>query len=1063
MSDDSHLRPGLPFMFLTQSMNYVPRDVVTNSSVPIDVDLSKWYYREDLERLKSEFYQVQEAGPASTEIWFNGLVKRGDALMAEISDFERFETSGDLAKCRADWLTPKSTAMDRANPAAGVLPAVPLFPQQPSVVSLPPIAPIGLAPGLALGLPTSHSQPAAPSDTMSWGSQRSTGTQKGAKSSRDRARNRALKKAEIVARCSKLRPPISLDMLERLEAFDAALQVPFALTESSWELLETRLKEGSRKLMMEDAVKARIRTAPVPGQFRPPEQSDEMILTMSDTPKRDRLCQIAEEFIKQKHGFGAWITYPNSPQFAAEVLLHVRAQYMIEQERLSTLQSQQGFLPLPPPGGDDSLLQLDDARWVYNQTIKPRTEQIRKDLFLCPICPTNEEVKYFAFESVIQHYASKHTTAFTRGNQKVSWKAGWPENPPFHPNPQDVHTPTPTVTHTPTLSHVPPIAASPGSFMPSTVPSQGWRSPDTMSLISSGSTNNRSSISGRWPSLGASAGKSMYEVQRDHFADSLLNVWHKIPRSVPMPFSLRLFLAISVAVQEFRTRYSNVPSLDLFSDCITLQSRLGIFQEGSDLRCGSCSRGQAFVAWDLRDLVNHFRTVHSSVATSSQGAWTHDMVELPNKSLIQQLQSDPHVPSLLDDALQDAFQTATVKELEHPSDKMAGEMGRFAGIEPGPGHLSSHLQSYSQDPRPQHVSLIYEPTGYPSREIGLPLTRPVHTTPENYDAPSIAGSSRSAHARPTRMGSMRAVEPIPSDNSYAYNERPFTQPESEIYSRHHRQFTDVSRDRPHIAGITQADYSPRGSPHIDFRHRDSPRNSAADDFLSTIDAQVDEQMSLSGPRASRSARNSHPASRSNSALARHRVPSPADLDPGFATTYEPHRPAGIYDIPRGTMPQDRGHDARAFVPDDGDIRMTLQPEPMERVPSRVVEFDHEGRPMGGEVYQDPMSSPVQLRAAEPRRVYDEPRQIHYRPHYEQVRTFDEHDRPYETRYYQPVQYYDPETGRSYIVERSLEPIHDDAYTQHRGSDTMNPDEQRDRQFDDDAYALSREGLRRRRW
>jgi hypothetical protein len=76
-------------------------------------------------------------------------------------------------------------------------------------------------------------------------------------------------------------------------------------------------------------------------------------------------------------------------------------------------------------------LVLENMKWVFDTKIKPLTDS--KELFLCNGCEYNP--RFYSFESVLQHYAAKHTNTLSNGAIVVNWRAEWPEHPPFKPEP----------------------------------------------------------------------------------------------------------------------------------------------------------------------------------------------------------------------------------------------------------------------------------------------------------------------------------------------------------------------------------------------------------------------------------------------------------------------------------------------------------------------------------------------------------------------------------------------------------------------------------------------------
>lgn len=1036
--------PGLPFALFTQSMHFVPQALVRDGPVPTGVELQKYYFEPDIRVLQEQANEARSLGVAAAEEWYKGLPLRGQQAQNDAARFEQWESSRGLATAQTILFKPHSDVpfeenISHTGPILPNRPPVAVAPlpvgnqHMPLPVTLPPMRQYGVPPGVE----TPYVTPPIQSDSVSMGSQKSTGTHKASKGSRERARIRSYKKQDIIARCSKLTPPISRDMLERLDAFDAALQVPMPLNESSWETLKGRLLHQRHKAVLEDEAKNAARTAPIPGQFRPPSRSDDFMLAQADTSRREKLCQIAEEFIKQKYGYGGWVTFPNSPQFAADVLIHTRQRYLDEEARIRNLQALSGTVMF------EESLKLEDMKWVFEQTIKPRTEQIRKDLFVCPECPVQGNVKHFAFESIIQHYASKHTTAFSIGNQKVSWKADWPATPPFTAHPERVHTPTPSITHTPTLSHQPLSTMSPGSVMTSTIPSAGRQSPDTMSLMSN--TTNTYSVAGssinRYAIPAFAPGYGMYEAQRDMLSTELLRGWRMIPSTLSMSDSLRLHIAIAVAGTNFNFKYRNQPSLDLFSDCINTKVELRELHDMENLRCAECiitGSPQSRAMWTLQDLIIHFRKAHVDYHLSaSKPDWRNDMVALPEPEFIKDLQADPSLTQGLKELFQDAVTTSTLKSVQsnipvldlapranfpHPPTYGAGtrqtsydhQRHYFPGL--GGARAVDAYGARKAQPR-QVISSVAASygDGVSARDSWSATTRTIKDEEL---------SDRSFRTRPrieTRDQQPRSADQTVSSGPQEVNVRPRDQDIDMSYARGET----MSRSE------TVRSYHSRGGLHV---------TSAVDDFLSTIDAHVDVEMAESGGGQPRSARTSRPVSRSNSAVDSSINATKRDL-PDFAgrQTATSSRPpfSRIEQAPAHEPELTRVHGSRSEIgPFPRDAR-AVQPEIMDRQPSTIVEFDHHGTPVPrtGLVYHE-TSPPVHLM---PRPRFDTYRRSSEHLTYprgpppglrevppERIRYADEpiySEYPYQnTEYvqapaYRPDRIYDAATGQHYVAER----------------------------------------------
>ncbi|KAI0204680.1 hypothetical protein F4808DRAFT_411723 [Astrocystis sublimbata] len=153
-------------------------------------------------------------------------------------------------------------------------------------------------------------------------------------------------------------------------------------------------------------------------------------------PLRARISACADHFIYESWRNGGGINKENSPQFAAEVLLHVIEQFYADIDKDDAVARATGRQPVSddPKGPYTRKLTLDNIKWLFDVKVRPFTDPHRKELFYCHGCEA--DTKMYGIEAVIQHYAAKHTRSLSFGNVVVHWRAEWPEVPPFHPDPR---------------------------------------------------------------------------------------------------------------------------------------------------------------------------------------------------------------------------------------------------------------------------------------------------------------------------------------------------------------------------------------------------------------------------------------------------------------------------------------------------------------------------------------------------------------------------------------------------------------------------------------------------
>lgn len=284
-------------------------------------------------------------------------------------------------------------------------------------------------------------------------------TAPGGRNLQDANEAKANRKLDIERRCRQMNPPIPPNILRHMDSFKAAIQISQPMNDYAWSVLQPRLVAQLPAAQQAETEHV-ARVAALPPSTTDRRQTDvnskEAKEVMdrewedSQRPVRDRLNTIADEFLTQNWDGGGAVTYENSPKFAADLLIYVRRTYHAQkiQEEGSSPENHKSALADTADGSSE--LVLDHLKWVYDNKVKPLTEQFRKDIFLCYGAGCDGNSRFYGFEGVIQHYGAKHTNKFSVGNVVVAWReAEWPEETPFHPDPMSVkHTYHPTASTT---------------------------------------------------------------------------------------------------------------------------------------------------------------------------------------------------------------------------------------------------------------------------------------------------------------------------------------------------------------------------------------------------------------------------------------------------------------------------------------------------------------------------------------------------------------------------------------------------------------------------------------
>lgn len=237
-----------------------------------------------------------------------------------------------------------------------------------------------------------------------------------------------LRREDIERRCMQLQPPLVPDVLQYSNAYKAALQISMPMSDMAWEQLRPRIekdREFAEKAHYERTQQLAYMRAAAPTStsyanvypaYHNKEEDREWEAARG--PLRKKLGDAADDLINRKW-LRAQLDELSAPVFAAEVLTHVQTCFFEDCK-------QQG------DATPAATLALDDLRWVFDHKIRPLAERHCRELFVCSGCFTDKEIRWFAFEGLIQHYGAKHTTDFSQGNIVVHWQsAQWPEESPF--------------------------------------------------------------------------------------------------------------------------------------------------------------------------------------------------------------------------------------------------------------------------------------------------------------------------------------------------------------------------------------------------------------------------------------------------------------------------------------------------------------------------------------------------------------------------------------------------------------------------------------------------------
>ncbi|KAL7628172.1 hypothetical protein AAE478_002370 [Parahypoxylon ruwenzoriense] len=699
----SVLMSALPFVLVTGDMRTISPDALQRGLVRSDVQVTKMYFSEHVERLKQEFLSVKSMGGATAEEWLKGLETRGKKLLNDSIRWEKWMSVGGIVQMQT----------------------------QPSPDSVPSEAPPNKSEPLSRTLSSfQHSIQNI--------------------SSRSRTREevlelKAIRRAEIERRAMELDPPLPAGILAQIPSFQAAIQIISPLDDNAWDLLKPRLLAQRGAAEQREQQEHEVSTNPhalerseerrhTNGNSMATKQLIDKTWDEFQAPLRARISAFADEITRDDWDDGQKVNMENSAQFAVDVLLYARKRFYAEvaEDTAVACATGQKRVEDSPEGPFTRKLTLENMKWLFDVKIKPHTEAYRKDIFFCNGCEAN--FKAYGFEGVIQHYAAKHTNTLSLGSIVVYWRAEWPEVPPFKPDPQVIK-----VTHlsatssygslqpwnnvdavhhnfgpSPLASNPTPFQASPSyatmpasiyghpSYESSALPQtpSGQSSPYVSGRLGYGSpyplsssyttydphgtaysspqvpfptgvhtgpamldvhhghncnAHQRNSQLNLQPSQGSNlAGR--YYAQLEYVARNSRELWSSTAGLKELPGSIRVHVVIHYVVQRFRSLFAESPPLATFIDGLSNNKEMRPVRNVNGLVCKACYLGlgngtladRGRRTFSLPQLVNHFQQRHVE-QPQAVGAlsldWTVDMVHTPDLSVIFSLRNSANMDS----------------------------------------------------------------------------------------------------------------------------------------------------------------------------------------------------------------------------------------------------------------------------------------------------------------------------------------------------------------------------------------------------------------------------------
>ncbi|KXL46642.1 hypothetical protein M433DRAFT_65402, partial [Acidomyces richmondensis BFW] len=476
-----------------------------------------------------------------------------------------------------------------------------------------------------------------------WESQTRPGADMTTRSPQEVEEARASRKADIERRCLQLEPPLTPNVLQHMDSYQAALQIPTPMDDRQWETLLPRLlvqREVAELIEHQRTQQLAALQAAIPSTstdemfLKPAKEVYDRDYEQAQEPLRKRLGEYADEIINgQWHG-GQGLDRDTAPSFAIQILLHVRKRYLEDQqagslpvydENSRSETSKQGTPPMDP------FLSLDNMKWVFDNKVRVLTDQYRRDLFICSGCEPPFNTNPAPWIRTDRKVSDYKTHARARHTPQHSA----PHDGPFvPPSPSILLSENPLfASHQPSNGHFPNSPVYP-TYQPTYGPHQGVAYHPAMPIT---------------PAIDMS-----YDVQLEKLATDARQIWDQLDGVNDMLECVRVQAVIKLMAARFADHFHEKPSLDLMTDALATNAAMRPIKTAAGLACRACvaaqtdgsanyqsyySRIAKMKLYNLSSLITHFKISHETQAGRSH--WVHDMIELPERQLIGDLLQAP--------------------------------------------------------------------------------------------------------------------------------------------------------------------------------------------------------------------------------------------------------------------------------------------------------------------------------------------------------------------------------------------------------------------------------------
>lgn len=447
------------------------------------------------------------------------------------------------------------------------------------------------------------------------------------------------KQQEIEQRCLELDPPLPLEALVHLPAYQASLADGKPLSQESWEALRASLLQEQPGVGQQ---KRGADPAPQPGKEKP-LRSISKTWGDGDSVQLLNRAKLAEHAELVIHKWAGKLSGETVPKFSAEVLLYCRKQFLADE---STRRKR---------------LTLGDMKHVFDVKVKPLAHPHRVEMFLCNGCPSNP--RWWGFESLVQHFTAKHTYNPRGRSAKVNWRADWPDIGPFRSDPDKAVLDMPT-------------GGTPASAFAAAYPMRAPARLHEEARPSSSPPRWAQDVGRSVPTAPRRANSSLgrgesHYGRLDVLAADARDAWSQLANIRDIPSSVLVHFVITRTARKYQTRFSQAISLAQFLEALSGHPAMEPIRAARGLGCIECQRNpgkpldgvsKAERVFPIVSLLQHFEIIHVKRNKSAVTPdWTRDMVRLPHPRVIAALADSGGVDTKERYLLEDIFPWAFVK------------------------------------------------------------------------------------------------------------------------------------------------------------------------------------------------------------------------------------------------------------------------------------------------------------------------------------------------------------------------------------------------------------------